>query len=287
MATLQEAHEDVDFGLFGPGSVTWRVHTAMGPMLVGGIRALIVQSLHPHAMAGVAQHSDYRTRGLHRLRRTAEYVAAVGLGTTAQAYDAADRVKNVHTRVRGIDPITGRPYSAGDPETLLWVHCAEVHSFLAAHRAFVGTLSPEEEDRYLAEQVRAAMLLDIPEDRVPASRAEMRSYFEGIRPHLCVSEAAREAISFVLDPPLTRELLTIQVPMRLLAQGALAIVPRHLRRLIGVDRPAAVDAAVITATRPAVLAAGAPVARIYTRHAIGASAARYGFEARQYLKNAA
>ena len=124
-----------DWGLFGPDSVSWRVHS--NPvLLVGGLRALIIQSLNPLAMAGIDQHSNYLARPLARLRRTAEYVAAVVYGDTASAHRAAEMVQRLHARVHGTDPITGSPYSAADTQTKLWVHCVEVHSFLAAYRAY-------------------------------------------------------------------------------------------------------------------------------------------------------
>src|SRR4051812_40006339 len=162
--------------ILDPDSVAWRV-IGHPVALVGGLRALIIQSLHPLAMAGVAQHSDYRNRSLDRLRRTAYYVSATTFGDLEAAHAAARRVKHVHRKVRGVDPVTGRPYSADDPVTQLWVHCVEWHSFLAVYRAYAGGLSDENADRYIAEGVRIAALLDVPEDTVPASVAEMREYF--------------------------------------------------------------------------------------------------------------
>ncbi|MDX6698848.1 MAG: hypothetical protein QOE65_2245 [Solirubrobacteraceae bacterium] len=249
-----------DQGLFGPESMAWRV-IGHPVSIVGGLRALIIQSLHPLAMAGVAQHSDYRNRAIDRLRRTAYYVTATTFGDTATAYAAAARVKQVHRRVRGTDPVTGRPYSAADPDTQLWVHCVEWHSFLAVYRAYGGRLTPDDADRYIAEGVRAAGLLDVPADAVPASMAEMRAYFEEVRPQLCVSASAREAIGFVMRPPLTRELLPYQVPLRIVASAALATVPRHLRAMAGIDRPAALDTLTVAAVRPAAAALALPILR--------------------------
>ncbi len=249
-----------DQGLFGPESVAWRV-IGHPVSIVGGLRALIIQSLHPLAMAGVAQHSDYRSRALDRLRRTAYYVTATTFGDTATAHAAAARVKQVHRRVRGIDPVTGQPYSADDPATQLWVHCVEWHSFLAAYRAYGGRLSREDEDAYVAEGVRAAALLDVPQDTVPASVAQMREYFEAVRPQLCISEAAREAIEFVVHPPLTRDLLALQVPLRIVASAAIATIPRHLRVMAGIDRSRAVDGLTIAAVRPAAAALTLPLLR--------------------------
>lgn len=224
-----------DWGLFGPESVTWRVHRSP-VLLCGGLRALITQSFHPHAMAGVDEHSNYLARPLDRLQRTAEYVSTIVFGDTASACQAAERVKRVHRKVRGIDPITGDAYSADDPSSLLWVHCAEVHSFLASFRAYGGAIDEGEQDLYLAEQVRAAELLDIPPATVPATRSEYRHYFAAMRPRLCLSEASRRAINLVVSPPITRELLPLQAPLRVLANAALAITPKYMRQMAGLER---------------------------------------------------
>jgi uncharacterized protein (DUF2236 family) len=224
-----------DWGLFGPDSVSWRVHSSP-VLLVGGLRALIIQSLNPLAMAGIDQHSDYLQRPLRRLRRTAEYVATVVYADTPSARRAGEMVRRLHSRVIGVDPITGALYSAEDTETKLWVHCVEVHSFLAAYRSYGGRLSDEQQDTYLAEQVRAAELMGLPAELVPDSRAAFRDFFDHMRPCLCVSEASRDAIELVVNPPLTRELLPHQGALRTMANAAVAVTPRHLRRMAGIER---------------------------------------------------
>lgn len=231
----------MDTGLFGPGSVTWRVH-ASPAMLIGGMRALIVQALHPLAMAGVFEHSDFRERPLFRLRRTAEYVATTTFGDTATAEAAGARVRAIHRHIRGTDPVTGREYSAEDPATLLWVHCVEVHSFLAAFKAYGGRIAARDQDRYLAESARSAALVGIDPADVPPTRADMRDYFASVLPSLCVSQGTLTAIGFVASPPLTRELLPYAPALRVSASAAVSLVPRHLRRLAGIDRPWAADA---------------------------------------------
>jgi uncharacterized protein (DUF2236 family) len=237
-----------DWGYFGPDSISWRVHS--NPvLLVGGLRALIIQSLNPLAMAGIDQHSDYLARPLSRLRRTAEYVAAVIYGDTASAHRAAEMVQRLHSRVHGTDPVTGSPYSAADTETKLWVHCVEVHSFLAAYRAYGARMDHAAQDAYLAEQVSAAKLMGIPADLVPSSRAAYRDFFEFMRPRLCVSEASQDAIRLVVDPPRTRELLPHQVSLRMMASAAVAITPRYMRRMAGIERSRAVYAGTTAGTR--------------------------------------
>jgi uncharacterized protein (DUF2236 family) len=250
------SHKPQDDGLFGPRSVTWRVH-ASPAMLIGGVRALLIQTLHPLAMAGVAQHSDYKTRGLRRLRRTTQYVLTVTFGDTEAAVAAGEQVRRVHALVRGIDPVTGRAYSADDPETLLWVHCVEVHSFLTAYRAYGGEVTPEERDRYFAESARSAKLVGIDPAVVPASAAEMRRYFERVRPSLCVSQSAQEAIRFLSSPRISRKQMKLTVSMRVAAAAAIGLVPRHLRELAGLERPWLVDAATFASLR----AAWRPLAR--------------------------
>ena len=255
-----------DHGLFGPESVTWRVHGSP-VMLIGGLRALIIQSMHPLALAGVVLQSDFRERPLHRLRRTAEYVATVTFADRATAEAAGAHVRHVHTFIKGVDPVTGRSYSAEDPETLLWVHCAEVHSFLAAYRAYGGSLTDDEQDRYLLESRRAAELVGIPPESVPGSRAELREYWAQMLPRLCVSQAAHETIRFVVNPPLQRELLPLAPALRATALAAVGLVPRHLRRLGGIDRPWVVDAATHVAVLPAARALALGLRLPYAREA--------------------
>lgn len=274
-------------GLLGPESVAWRV-IGHPVSLVGGLRSLIVQALHPLAMAGVAQHSDYRRRPLERLRRTSHYVAATTFGDRATAEAAAARVRRVHRRVRGIDPVTGSPYSAEDPDTQLWVHCVEWHSFLAAHRAYAtARLSPDEEDRYIAEGAPIAALLGVPEESVPKSVEAMRAYFASVRPQLCVSDSTRDAIGFVLNPPLTRELIPLQVPLRVTAAAAVAIVPRDLRRLAGISQPRLVDGLLRAAVPPAAAALRLPLLRDAPALVLGPESHELGRQARRRLAAAA
>src|SRR5215831_18847783 len=126
-----------DAGLFGPDSVTWRVHADLSSMLVGGVSALLLQALHPLALQGVLDHSRFREDPLGRLRRTAAFIAGTTYGSTATAHALIDRVRRVHETVVGTTP-GGRPYAADDPHLLTWVHVAEVTSFLRAHRRYSG-----------------------------------------------------------------------------------------------------------------------------------------------------
>lgn len=267
-------------GYLGPDSVAWKV-VGHPVSLVGGLRALIVQSLHPLAMAGVAQHSDYGRRPMDRLRRTAYYVTATTFGDRATADAAARRVRHIHRKVRGIDPVTGRAYSADDPETQLWVHCVEWHSFLAAYRAYGGRLTREEQDRYHEEGARVAPLVGVPPETVPRSVADQREYFESVRSQLVVSREAREAIDFVLKPPLTRDLLPFQIPIRLVARAAVAIVPRDLRRLARIDQPRLLDNVTVAAVRPAAALLTLPLLRDAPSLVLGRDTRAVGLAARE------
>lgn len=273
-----------DHGLLGSHSVAW---TVVGhPMsLVGGLRALMIQALHPLAMAGVAQHSDYEHRALDRLRRTAYYVTATTFGDTDTAYAAAEQVKRVHRRVHGIDPVTGRPYDAADPETQIWVHCTEWHSMLAAYRVFGGRrLTEQEQEQYFAEGVIIGSLLGTPREQVPASHAEYRAYFEAIRPQLCLSEHSRKAINFVLHPPVERETLPLQGPLRMFASAALALIPRHLRIMAGINRPLWQDAVALAAVRPWGTALTLPGVRDLPRMVFGGETHAIALQARQIYR---
>ncbi len=138
-----------DVGIFGPDSVVWRLH-ADPVMLVGGLRALLVQGLEPRAMAAVDQHSRFREDPWGRLARTTEFVLSTTYGDTARAEAAAARVRAVHEHIHGVDPVTGREYRATDADLLLWIHAVEVESFLLAYRSFAGQLSRDDGDRYVA-----------------------------------------------------------------------------------------------------------------------------------------
>jgi uncharacterized protein (DUF2236 family) len=258
--------------LLGPSSIAWRIFTTPVVPLIGGLRTLAIEALHPHAMRGVFDHSDYLRRPLGRLQRTATYVAATALGTVEEANRAGRLVRSIHKHVRGHDPVTGRPYSADDPEAQVWVHLAQWYSYLVSHRIFVGDLSPEEEDRFVAEGVKVATLVGTPAEMVPSSVKEARDYFDEVRPQLCVTDGAVEAIAFVTGRrwPKTVQQAAVLPGTRLLGTAAIATMPRDLRRLMGIDRPTAVDVAEIAAVRAA-LPVGQRLAPILLRRVVGGS----------------
>ena len=159
-------------------------------MLAGGLRALLVQALEPRAMAGVDQHSRYREDPWGRLRRTTEFVGLTTYGDTPTAEAACVKVRAVHERIRGVDPVTGRAYSASDPDLLLWIHAVEVDSFVSVYRAFAGRLSDEDADRYVAEMVQVAELVELPPGMAPRTMAELREYLDSVE-GLQATDAAR------------------------------------------------------------------------------------------------
>ncbi len=236
---------DADPGLFGPESVTWRIHNDPS-MALGALRALILQALHPLAMAGIEQFSDYRDDPWGRLGRTADYIATVTYGTTAEAERAGTRVRRVHARLRGIEPESGQIFEVGDPHLVRWVHCAEVDSFLAAYRRCGGRLRPGEADAYLAEQSAAAALVGIDPSTVPTSTEALAAYFADMRVELRATKAARSALWFILAPPLP---LTARPAWAWLASIAFGLLPRWARQLYGLPF-------VLTAHPGADLAAG-------------------------------
>ena len=226
--------DPADDGFFGPGSVAWRVSTDLASP-VAGLRSLLMQALHPLAMAGVDQHSDWRRDPVGRLAATSAYVATVNFGEQATARQAAARVRRIHEHVQGTDTVTGRPYAAGDPALLLWVHAALVDSALAAGQLFGTTLSPADSDQYVAEMTVAAELVGVPHDLVPASVAELDQYLAAVRPELRCTPAASESMAYLLDPPgLDPDIAEIWLDIR---DGAITALPGWARQMYGYSSP--------------------------------------------------
>jgi len=223
-----------DDGFFGPASVAWRVSADLASP-VAGLRSLLMQALHPLAMAGVDQHSGWRRDPAGRLAATMAYLATVTFGERAAAEQAAARVRRIHEHVRGTDAVTGRRYAAGDPALLLWVHAAMVDSVLAAGSLAGTALSAADSDRYVAEMVTAAELAGVPRHLVPSNVPELGLYIASVRPALRCTPAAAESVAFLLDPPgMDEEVAEIWRDVR---DAAIAVLPRWARRMYGYGAP--------------------------------------------------
>jgi uncharacterized protein (DUF2236 family) len=208
-----------------------RVH-GDAAMFVGGLRALLLQSLHPDAMIAVAQHSDYRGDPWGRLQRTSAFLAATTYGAAGDAQRAIDQVRRVHAHVTGTTP-DGRPYRADDPRLLLWVHIAEAGSFLRCHQRY-GARPLDEAgcDGYVADMARIAIALGVPSP--PRTRAELAAALREYRPELRATPEAREAARFLVrSPPLP---LLARGPYAALAAAAVAELPPWARAELRLPR---------------------------------------------------
>jgi uncharacterized protein (DUF2236 family) len=202
-----------------------RVHSDTS-MFIGGLRALLLQSLHPLAMAAIADYSGYRADPWGRLHRTGHFIGATTFGTVADAERAVTTVRKVHGRITGIAP-DGRPYAANDPHLLGWVHVAEVDSFLRAYQRYgTSKLTSKASDDYVTDMAKIADALGVMDP--PKSTAALRATIEGYRAELKGTTAAREAARFLLfTPPIP---LAARPAYSILAGAAVADLPLSLRR---------------------------------------------------------
>jgi uncharacterized protein (DUF2236 family) len=223
-----------DYGLFGPGSVTWRV---MGEpvLIIGGLRALLIQALHPQTMWGTAQNSELMDPGAAwtRMQRTVEFVRVRTYGTTAEVDRAGRRVRKIHSMLTGLDLRTGETFPVDSPANLLWVHMGEVDSYLDVARRSGISLSRADADRFVDEQRRAAAVVGLDPEEVPASVAEMKAYYNDMRTRIWACRDAREGLRRLFNPDVPRAML----PLRLAAPGiaalSVATLPRWARRMYG------------------------------------------------------
>lgn len=249
-----------------PESVTWRIHLDRS-MWVAGVRALMLQTLHPVAMQGVWQRSDFMSDPTGRLLRTAHFVAVTTYGSPREAEALGRRVREVHRRLRFTDPRTGRAHRVDEHDLLVWVHCAEVSSYLeVVHRAGLP-ITPREADRYLAEQARTAAYVGLEPHEVPRSTDQMRAYLAAVRPVLGVTPQARQAVRFLLWPRIPQRLAWLG-PLKPLwfPLGAMSYqtLPRWARRAYGLlPEPPAGPAATTAGLRALRLALNAVPERFY------------------------
>lgn len=252
MSALTVADDATDAGLFGPDSITWRVQGDPS-MILAGFRALMLQAVHPRAMAGFAANSSWQQDPWGRLQRTGEYVATVAFGTTAQAKAAGVQLRAIHRRLApGIDPDTGQRFRIDEPDLLLWVHVTEVDSFLSVYRRCGGSLTDSEADRYVAEMRRAAELVGLHADEVPGSVAEIEEYYRTVRPELRVTGTGWRNVLLGFAPPMPRR-VTFLTPARpawvSLVSLSAALLPRWARRLYSLPGLPTTDLAATVAAR--------------------------------------
>jgi uncharacterized protein (DUF2236 family) len=238
-----EIHAGAGDRWFDERSVIHRVH-ADSAMFVGGLRALLLQSLHPLAMAGVAQHSDYRADPWGRLQRTAHFLAATTFGSAEQAEQAIERVRTVHEHVVGVAR-DGRPYRADDPHLLRWVHVAEVDSFLRATARYgAEPLTDADADDYVAQMAVIARALGVPAP--PESTRALADQLRSFRRELEGTREARDVARYLLwQPPMA---IAARAPYGVLAASAVALLPRWARRPLGLPWFPVAEAVVV---RPA------------------------------------
>lgn len=267
-----------DYGLFGPDSVTWRVHTDP-TMVLAGFLALEVQALHPPSMWGTQQNSRLfdPDQAFARLMRTGDFVAVRTFGSTAEVEKVGLRVRKLHARLRGRNPDTGELFRVDEPENLLWVHCGEIVAYLRIAR-LAGILTGAEADTYVDEQRRAAAVVGLDPNTVPGSVAELDAYFEAMQPKLRLTVEAREAMRGWAVMPVPLRQSTLRVIFPTFAALGLVLMPGWARALYGLpgwqnpvlDAPVA---AALRAVRPAMRATpdlwnSTPIQRGYSRHAM-------------------
>lgn len=221
-----------DPGLFGPHSISWQVHGDFPSMLVGGIGALMLQLLHPLALAGVWDHSNFREDLLGRLRRTSQFISGTTFGSTRDAEWLLDKVRTIHLQVTGTAP-DGTPYAASDPDLLTWVHVAEVSSFLAAHLRYRDPhLSRADQDAYYAEIALIAERLGARD--VPRSCQQVEDYLQRMRPSLHCSSRSLEVVGILLKAPATSQLA--EPVGKLMLQAGIDLLPDWAQAMLGLQQ---------------------------------------------------
>lgn len=218
-----------DKGFFGPGSAAWTVHGSL-PTLVGGVRSLLMQALHPGALAGVDEHSRYEADPLGRLSGTTQWLTVVTFGDTAMAERECSRVRGMHRKVTGTY-VTAQgeeqDYKATDSDLLRWVHVAFTDSFLSTHLVWGGSI-PGGPDQYVREWAIAGELVGVTDP--PRSFDELQDQLKAFKPDLCGGERALRTAKFVRNAPVP---LAAKPPYSALFAGATATMPKYQRDLLG------------------------------------------------------
>lgn len=222
-----------DDGLFGPNSAVWAVHGDFTTMMIGGVSSLLLQMLHPAALAGVWDHSNFRQDMHGRLRRTAGFIGTTTRGSTEAAEAAIVRVRAIHEKITGVMP-DGTPYVASDPALLTWVHVAEARSFLAAYLRYRNPgFGNTRQDAYFAEMAMLASRLGATD--VPATRRDVADYLHAMRPALRCDDRTRDVAATLLNQPATS---WASVPLqRVLLHAGVDLLPRWAATLHGMAMP--------------------------------------------------
>ena len=241
-----------DPGLFGPRSVTWRVHSNPVALAVGGVSAVILELAEPRVRAGVWDHSSFRTDPLGRMRRTAEATMVTTYGPREAAKQRIARVNQIHQKITGVTP-DGTPYRAMDPELLLWVQVTAVYGFLNAYIRFVEPLSAADQNRYYAEAAAIAPLFGAAD--APASVAEVNAVLSAMRPKLRPDPVLNEFLGLVSQ---TSPIGLAGLPLQpLLVQASIGILPDWARRELRLPNRLLLSAVAVPAMRGMALAAKA------------------------------
>ncbi len=231
-----------DYGLFGPGSATWQL---MGePILwVAGIRALYLQALHPRAMLGTWQNSAlvHRREAWARFLRTTEFVRIRTYGTMQEAERAGRRVRKIHASLTGTDE-DGTEFHLDEPDQLLWVHCAEVDSYVDICRRCGMRATPDQLDAFVDEQRRSAALIGLDPQQVPASVAELDAYYAQAVQQARACDEAKRSLLMSFNPPLPAALIPLKLAVPAVNTVAFAALPRWARKLYGAPGTPVTDA---------------------------------------------
>jgi len=240
-----------DSGLFGPGSVTWRV-LSEPVMWIAGLRAMYMQALHPRVMKGTWQNTALAKsdEAWGRFTRTVEFVRIRTYGTTADVERAGARLRKVHASLRGVDG-DGRQFRLDEPELLLWMHCGEVGSYAEIARRSGVHVTPAELDAFIDEQRRSAAVVGLDPAGVPASMADLDAYYAQMRPKVSACAEARHALRLSFTPKLPPTLLPLRLLVPPLNVLGYASLPRWARRMYGTPAIGLTDAAVTFALRAA------------------------------------
>jgi uncharacterized protein (DUF2236 family) len=224
--------DGTDLGYFGPKSVSWQVHREV-TVLFGGARAVLMQAAHPLVIAGARETGFYERNPWKRLQRTLILTYTITFGTKVEAHAAADRINDVHARIKGFDDVTGKPYDALDPELLLWVHACLVDSALLFEELTVGKLTDAGRERFHQEQMLAAEMVKIPREIIPPTVPALRAYMDDViaRGDLLVTDSARRVADLFHDPPAEAEWRPV---LKGVSRLAFATLPPALREGFGI-----------------------------------------------------